>query len=246
MSGAELLLVVVVTLAGSFIKSVTGMGYPLVAVPVLSLVLDVETAVVVVALPNTAANLALNLDARESRHETRDLPVLLLSSVAFTAIGTLVLVEAPERPLLLGLAATVLLFVVQFLRTPHLRLAPATTRRWAPVAGAVTGFSQGAVGVSGPLVAMWFHGYRLSKDAYVHSVTALFLVSGATQAVVLLVDGRFDRDRWIATGFAFVATFAVMPLGTRLRYRLAGPTFERLVLSLVAASGVSLVVQAFT
>lgn len=244
MTGGELLLIVVVTLAGSFIKSVTGMGYPLVAVPILSLVIDVETAVVVVSLPNTAANLALNLDARGSRDEARDLPVLVLTSIAFAVVGTLVLVEAPEKPLLLGLATTVLLFVVQFLRTPELQLAPATTRRWAPVAGAVSGFSQGAVGVSGPLVAMWFHGYRLSKNAYVYSITALFLVSGGTQAVVLLVDGRFDRDRWLAAGLAFVATFAVMPLGTRLRHRLAGPTFERLVILLVAASGVSLVVQA--
>lgn len=244
MSEFDLLLVVVATLVGSFIKSITGMGYPLVAVPVLSLFLDVETAVVVIALPNTAANLALNLDARESRHEVRDLPVVVGTSILFAVVGTLVLVEAPEDPLLLGLAATVLVFVVQFLRSPQLRLAPATTKRWAPVAGAVSGFSQGAVGVSGPLVAMWFHGYRLSKNAYVYSVTAVFLVSGATQAIVLLVDGRFDRERTLAAGLAFVATFAVMPLGTRLRHRLAGPTFERLVIALVAASGISLVVQA--
>ena len=91
---------------------------------------------------------------------------------------------------------------------------------------------------------MWFHGYRLSKNAYVYSVTAVFLVSGAAQAIVLLVDGRFDRERTLAAGLAFVATFAVMPLGTRLRHRLAGPTFERLVIALVAASGISLVVQA--
>ena len=139
MSEFDLLLVVVATLVGSFIKSITGMGYPLVAVPVLSLFLDVETAVVVIALPNTAANLALNLDARESRHEVRDLPVVVGTSILFAVVGTLVLVEAPEDPLLLGLAATVLVFVVQFLRSPQLRLAPATTKRGPPWPGRCRG-----------------------------------------------------------------------------------------------------------
>ena len=144
MSETDLALVVVASLVGSFIKSVTGMGFPLVAIPFLSLFIGVEAAVVVISAPNVIANLLLNIDAREHRHETRDLPMLAVTSVVAAVIGTLVLVQAPEEPLLLGLALTIFVFVAQFLRSPEFRFEPATTRRWAPVAGSAAGFSQGA------------------------------------------------------------------------------------------------------
>lgn len=237
---------VAASLVGALVKSITGMGFPLIAIPALALFIGVEDAVVIVSIPNSAANLMLNRGARAHQSETRDLPVLIVSSVAGAIIGTFLFIEAPEEPLLLGLAATVLVFVVQRLRSPDLRLAPATTRRWAPVAGTIAGVSQGAVGVSGPVVAMWFHGYRLSKDAYVFSVTALFLMSGLAQLVVLAAAGEFSRDRLVASGAALIATLAVIPVGIRMRDRVDVPTFERLILVLLIVSGGSLVVRALT
>ena len=114
------------------------------------------------------------------------------------------------------------------------------------ISGTVAGFSQGAIGVSGPIVAMWFHGYRLSKNGYVFSVTTLFFISGAAQLLVLAIDGQFDSDRTTASALSLVAALAVMPLGTRLRSRIGGVTFERLVLGLLVVSAVSLVVQALS
>jgi uncharacterized protein len=245
-SEGDLILVVVASLVGSFVKSVTGMGYPLIAIPFLTLFIGVGDAVTIIAIPNSVANLLLNVHARSHRHDTRDVPTLVTASIVGAIIGTLVLVGVSEDPLLLGLAATVFAFVLQRLRSPGFRLDAATSRRWAPAAGLLAGFSQGAVGVSGPVVAMWFHGYQLSKNAYVFSVTALFFVSGLTQLVVLLIAGEYDRDRFAAAGLALVATLAMIPLGTRLRDRIGGETFERLILILLVVSGLSLILRALT
>jgi uncharacterized protein len=245
-SEGDLILVVIASLVGSFIKSVTGMGYPLIAIPFLSLFIGVGDAVAIIAIPNSAANLLLNVHSRAHRGESRDLPVLLIASILGAIVGTLVLVGTSEEPLLLGLAATVFAFVLQRLRSPEFRLSPTTSRRWAPAAGLTAGFSQGAVGVSGPIVAMWFHGYRLSKNAYVFSVTALFFVSGMTQLIVLLVAGEYDRDRLVAAGLALIATLAMIPLGTRLRDRIGGELFERLILVLLTVSGFSLILRALS
>lgn len=244
MSEIDLLIVALVSLAGSFVKSVTGMGYPLIAVPALTLLVGIEAAIVVIAIPNAVLNAWLVHDAWLHRAHTRDLPVLVVAALAGGVVGALVLVRAPERPLLIFLAATVLVYVVQRLRRPGLRLAPTTTKRWAPWVGLVAGFCHGAVGVSGPVVAVWFHGYRLPKDAYVLSVAALFLMGGLAQLAVLLGAGTFGRDRWLATAVALVATLAVIPLGKRLRDRISAPTFERLILWLLVGSGLSLLWRA--
>ena len=63
---------------------------------------------------------------------------------------------------------------------------------------------------------MWLHGYRLPKNAYVFSVSSLFLVSGATQLGVLLFSDQFGRDRLIASGIALAATLCMIPIGTRM------------------------------
>ena len=235
MSELDLVIVALVSLAGSFIKSVTGMGYPLIAIPALTFFIGVEAAVVVIAIPNAVLNAILCFGVRENFAETRDLPILALAAVLGGALGTFVLVEAPERPLLIFLASMVLVFVYQKWRQPELTLAPETTKKWAPVVGLASGFAHGAVGASGPIVALWFHGYRLSKNAYVLSLTALFLVSGS-----------FGADRWLATGVALVATLAMAPIGTRVRDRLDAAVFEQLILMILLFSGASLLWRAFS
>src|SRR5690606_25699853 len=96
----------------------------------------------------------------------------------------------PAEPILVTLALMIVAFVVLFIREPELRLTAAVSRRWSPLAGTLAGLMQGAVGVSGPVVATWLHGYRLAPRAYVFAVTLIFGITGAVQVVVLLVQGE--------------------------------------------------------
>lgn len=243
MSGAEIAIVLGASLVGAFIKSVTGMGYPLIAVPLITLVLGVEEAVVIVAAPNVTANALLCLGAREGRHDTRDLPPVLLLGIVGAVIGTFALVSVPEEPLLVALVVTIVLFVVNYVRSPELPIDPATSSRWAPVVGGVAGLMQGAVGVSGPVVAAWYHSYRLPKQAYVFTVTLIFGVSGGVQLAVLAATGAFDADLALASALAFVPVLAMIPVGTALRARLGGVAFERAVLAVLLASALALVLR---
>lgn len=243
MTGIEIAVVVGASLLGAFVKSITGMGYPLIAVPLITIALGIEEAVVVVAFPNLVANASLCFGAREGRSESRDLGALVGWGFVGAFAGTLALVNVPEEPLLIVLALTIVGFVVNFVRSPELRIDAATSRRWSPVVGWFAGVMQGAVGVSGPVVASWMHGYRLPKQTYVFSVTAIFGVSGAVQLGLLLAAGKMTVDRAIVSAMALVAVLAVMPAGTRLRSRLGGPGFDRAVLAILVLSGVSLLVR---
>ena len=244
MTTTQLLVVVLASLAGATVKSVTGLGYPVLAVPVIALVLGVEDAVVLVALPNLGANLYLCWESREARDQTRDLSRLVGFGVVGAVIGTLALVHLPEEPLLIALAITIGVFVFNFLRRPDLAIDPRTATRWSPVVGTVVGLLQGSIGVSGPVVATWVHGYRLPPRVFVDTVTFIFGVTGAVQIVVLAIQGQFTADRLLAAAAAAVPVAIVTPLGVRLRDRLAGPAFERAVLAVLLVSAVSLVVDA--
>lgn len=243
MTGAEIAVVLGASLLGAFVKSITGMGYPLIAVPLITLALGIEDAVVIVAAPNLAANAALCFGARDGRAEARDLLRLVGCGFLGAFAGTYALVNVAEEPLLIALATTIVAFVVHSLRSPGLRVAPTTSRRWSPIVGGVAGLMQGAVGVSGPVVATWLHGYRLPAQAYVFSVTAIFGVSGAVQLGLLVAAGELGAERVAVSALAFVPVLAMIPVGTRLRMRLGGPAFERAVLAVLVASGLALLLR---
>jgi uncharacterized protein len=242
-SVTAILVVLVASAAGALVKGVTGLGYPVLAVPVIALAMGVEDAVVVVALPNLAANAYLCWEARRYRAAARDLGRLIGFGSVGAVIGTMALVELPDEPLLLLLAATIGFFVVQFVRRPELRVPEDTARRWSPVIGSVAGLMQGAVGVSGPVLATWLHGYRLAPGAYVYAITAIFGVTGGVQIVVLAAQEQFSAGRLAGSAVAAVPVALAIPLGVRLRRRLGGPAFERVVLAVLVISAVSLVVE---
>lgn len=246
MTVGQLALVFAASLLGAAVKSVTGLGYPVIAVPIIAIALGIDDAVVIVAVPNLGANLYLWYETRDAPEGNRYLPRLLVTGVIGAVVGTYALVSLPAEPLLLGLAATVVVFVVQFVRRPDFEWSAAVQRRAAPVVGAFVGLAQGAVGVSGPIVAAWVHGFRLAPRAYVHLVTAIFGVTGAVQIVMLVAQGQFDSGRLVGSLAAAAAVASVTPFGVRLRDRLAGASFDRAVLVVLAVSAASLVVDALT
>ena len=243
MSEVDIAIVLAASLAGAFIKSITGMGYPVVAVPLIALALGVEDAVVIVAAPNLAANIALCYRARDGRHGARDLPRFLVFGAIGAAVGTVALVMVPERILLAVLAVTVFAFIANALRNPEARIAAPTAHRWTPAVGLLAGAMQGAVGVSGPVVGGWFHLYRLARESFVFSITAVFGFTGAVQLGILAATGHYTLERAGVSALAFIPVLAVIPVGARLRDRLGGAMFERAVLGVIALSGLALIVD---
>jgi hypothetical protein len=107
--------------------------------------------------------------------------------------------------------------------------------------GSIAGVMQGALGVSGPVVGAWMHGYRLTSQAYVFSVTLIFGVAGSVQLVLLAATGRYTSERLGVAVLAVIPVVAVLPLGMRWRRRLGGRGFDQAVLAVLLGSGVALV-----
>lgn len=244
MSGSELAIVLVAVVIGALAKAVTGMGLPLIAIPIASLFVDVETAVVVIAFPNVLANATLAARERRSIGETRDLPVLATTGVIGAVAGTLLFVSVPEEPLVVALVVAIVAYVVLFFAHPDLRIDPDESRRWSPLVGGVAGVFQGAIGISGPVVGSWIHSYRLERSAHILSVTSLFLITGLTQLVVLVASGELS-GRMTATLLACIPVLAVTVAGARLRGSMSSRGFDLAVVGILAVSAVALGVRTF-
>ena len=244
MSGTELAIVLVAVIIGSIAKAVTGMGLPLIAIPIASLFIDVDTAIVVIAFPNMLANAFLAGRERSSYAETRDLPLLATAGVVGAVAGALLLVSVPEGPLVIAVIAAIVGYVVLFFAHPELRVGPERSRRLAPVVGGVAGVFQGAVGISGPIVGSWIHSYRLPRGAHILSVTSLFFITGLAQLVVLVASGELS-GRVVATLLACVPVIAAIPIGTRLRESVSVRGFDLAIVGMLVVSALALTLQTF-
>ena len=235
MTGTELTIVLIAVIIGAIVKAVTGMGLPIIAIPIAALFVDLDDAVVTIAFANVLANGVLAYRERSHLGETRDLPVLALAGVAGAVVGALAFVSLPQEPLVILLIVAILGYVITFFAKPDLRVGPERSRRLAPAVGAVAGAFQGAIGISGPIVGSWIHSYRLPRGAHILSVTSLFLVSGATQFAVLAGSGEL-AGRVGPSLLVCIPVLASIPIGARLRNRVSARCFDLAVVGMLIVS----------
>ncbi len=242
MSTTELTIVLVAVVVGAVVKAVTGMGLPIIAIPIAALFVDLDDAVVVLAFPNVVANVLLGYRERKHVAETRDLPVLAATGIIGALVGAVAFVSLPETPLVVVLIVAIVFYVVTFFAKPDLQTSPERSRQLAPVVGATAGAFQGAIGISGPIIGSWIHSYRLERRAHILSVTSLFLITGGTQFVVFAATGEL-AGRVGASLLACIPVLASIPVGTRLRDRVSSRGFDLAVIAMLVVSVGALAVK---
>lgn len=250
MTGAEIAVVVAVVVAGATIKSITGLGLPLIAIPIITVFTGPETAVVVIALPNAVHNLFLVIAHRRAFPETIGLGRFAGSGIVGAVIGSVALGIAPDAAITVVLVVIVSAYLVRTVLAGVLgegghRLARPTAERWTPLAGMSSGIFQGAAGISGPIVGAWHHALGLGRDAFVLSLSTVFLVTGSTQIIVFARTGLFE-GRLTPSILLSAVVIASIPLGRVLGRRVGGRGFDRAVLGLLAISVLALAVELVT
>lgn len=229
---------------GSLVKGITGIGLPLTAVPIMSLVIGVEDAVVSIALPNLGSNVALCWTNRTARSEVEGLSTFVLVGGATAVGGAWLLTSVSERWLLLGLATVVSTFLAWRFASADPRWSPGVKRRARVPVAALAGLGQGSIGISGPVVAPWYQGHGYRREAFMYANSFVFFTTGVAQILGLTVNGAWTSDRWSGVIAASVAVALVQPLGVRVGKRLDQGGFERAVTLVLGVAVVSLVVRA--
>ena len=221
------------------------MGLPLVSIPLIAGFLGVETAVVIMALPTVITNVWMLWEHREAAHQTRELPVLLLTGVVGVVLGTMLLRVADPRWLSLALAALIFSYLAVRLAHPGLALPASLTRRLSPVVGFAGGLAQGATGISGPVVSTYLHAFALPPRAFLFATNAMFQVFAAVQIITFLSTGLY-RGRVAHTLLAMVPIMIVFPVGLAIARRLDSDWFDRAILALLFVSGLKQVADALS
>jgi uncharacterized membrane protein YfcA len=229
--------------AGAVVKGATGMGLPLVALPVLTAVFGLQHAVGLMTVPLIFTNVWQVWRFRAVMREDRMafLPPFLVSGAIGIAVGTWALTSLPERLLVLALGVILLAYVAIKLAKPHLVVSPAAARRIGPVAGAGAGILQGATGISAPIGVTFIHAMGFEREHHLFAVSAMFMVFALVQLPSLAVAGVM-QPAWLLEGLvALIPILLFMPIGQALALRLSRKAFDRMILIFLGVIGLKMV-----
>ncbi len=237
------MLIVGIAAVASLIKSTTGFGYPVLIIPVLSLLVDFVDAVLLVTPSNLVINLGIMWRLRKEREGAATLGVFCFSGVLGTVAGTLLLPWIPVELARILLLVVLAAFLVNRLSPLRLSMTETTARRYAPIVGGVSGVFQGATGISGPIITPWFLSLDRDREVFVLSISVVFGLTGISQMIVAGIDGSYSQST-ISIGLLLIPVAVLsIPIGARIRHKATPETFERIVLGLLGVSALLLLLR---
>ncbi|SEP86805.1 hypothetical protein SAMN05421693_10888 [Ectothiorhodospira magna] len=216
----------------------------MIATPILALVTDVKTAILLTLAPNIAVNLwSLIRGGNWLDSVVRFWPVAGWMLVG-SALGTLVLVAMDPNPFRLLLAATVVLYLlsdqIKRINWNWIGRHPKASGAGAGLLGGLLG---GTVNVGGPVMMIYFLELRLAPVVLVQAINLCFLLGKGTQAVTFALLGMLGPNLLLLSLPLGITALIGLRGGMWLRERVAADTYRGWLKGLLWVLSILLVVQ---
>jgi uncharacterized membrane protein YfcA len=220
--------VLLVCLAAGFAHGAIGFGFPVVATPLVALVIDVRSAIALLA-PVTLVLVLLSVLRGGSLVELLRRFWYLPLAIALGAwLGTRLLLVAPPEPFLLVLAGVILLY----LNLDRLGLGGSSAVKSLPLPfglgfGFVAGVSEAIANVAGPVLLVYFMLLGLAPTQMVQALNLCFTAGKGAQVATWASAGAMTPALWMAVAAFTVPSVAALFVGMRVRSRIDAATYRR-------------------
>lgn len=223
------------------VRGYSGFGFSLLAITSLSLILPPAQVIPAIFLLEVAASLHLLPSIWKDVHWA-SLRVLMLGALVGTPIGVYALANVPQAQMTLALAGFVLAATALLWRGFSLRSMPSAPATLA--VGAATGLANGAFGMGGPPVVLFYFSSPAGHAAGRASLIAYFLFTDVVGLGFLSREALVTRQSGLLAVIFLPALVAGIWLGSR-SFKSADPQrFRRIVLVILAGLAVLTAVKA--
>ena len=237
--------VVCCMIVAGILKGTIGVGMPVVALPLLSLFIDIKSAAMLLSMPLIFSNLPQALEGGNTGRCLMQLMPVILGTIPGLFLGVQALL-ALDANIARSTAGALLMVVGGItLLAPRLHLQS----RFVLPSGIAFGFLGGMLGgmaaMSGPLVFIFLIAKGLRGQAFTKEASLYLVVSAGLLAILLTASREFSwRDALVST-MATLPVMLGMYIGRHIRDKIAPETFRKLVLLAVIAAGSELLRHGF-
>jgi uncharacterized membrane protein YfcA len=219
--------VICVVLVAGLLQGALGFGFPFVATPLIALVSDMRTAIVLVLLPTLATICVALFTSGPLRPALARFWMMPLYMILGSAAGTWAFVSAPNAPYTLVLALLTLIYLsLDRLGRTEWAVVKRNERAFAPLSGLTAGVFEGTANVAAPPLIILYLSLSLTPTMLVQALNICFLAGKATQFTVLTFRGSVGMGEWLATLPLVAIGVAGSFVGVRIRNRIDAATFR--------------------
>jgi uncharacterized membrane protein YfcA len=232
-----------VLLAG-FAKGVTGMGLPIIGVPILVALYGDLRAVLLVTIVSTAlSDVPFVMRGASRWREALFLVGFVVAGLIGVVLGTHLLVTIRPQVLTLVLACALTVFIlIQWLgKMP--RIDRARAKRWDWLIGLMAGLLQGSAGSSGPFATSYLVSLDLPRELFLFSLNVIFLILDWTLLVSLARLGFYTPYLLEISAGVLALSVVGMVAGLLAGKRINDFVFRRGVLAVLTIAVISLLVR---
>jgi len=216
-----------VVLIAGLLQGALGFGFPFVATPLIALMSDMRTAIILVLLPTLATICVALFTTGPLRSTLARFWMMPLYMILGSAAGTWVFVSAPDAPYTLVMALLTLFYLsLDRLGRAEWAVVKRNERAFAPLSGLTAGIFEGTANVAAPPLIILYLSLSLTPTMLVQALNICFLAGKTTQFTVLTLRGGVGMDEWLATLPLVAIGVAGSFAGVRIRNRIDAATFR--------------------
>jgi hypothetical protein len=232
-------------IVAGLLKGIIGVGMPVVALPLLSLLIDIKSAAMLLSMPLIFSNLPQALEGgKTGRCLIQLMPVILgMIPGLFLGVRVLLALDANVAKIIAGLVIMGVGGVT--LLAPKLQLQSRLVLPTGITFGFFGGILGGIAAMPGPLVFIFLLAKGLRGKAFTKEASLYLVVSAGLLAILLTASRQFS---WLDVSVSTAAMLPVvlgMYVGQHMRDKIAPETFKKLVLIAVIAAGAELLRHGF-
>jgi uncharacterized membrane protein YfcA len=242
MSGGELAWIAGCIAFASFAQTLSGFGFSLLAVPLMTLVVSPRDAVVVATIIGSVSTTSQALIDR--KHVDRSIAKrLIMASYAGMPFGLLAFIFVSETGLRLVLGVVVVSAAILLLRGFRLR---EESHHFDWFLGMVSGFLSTSTSTNGPPLVFLMQARRLDPSTFRATINTVFAVVNLGALALFASAGKINSSNLSGVAVALPALGCAIVIGYSVRRHVTQERFNRLVITLLFLSAISVVVSAFT
>lgn len=236
--------IAVVIAAAGWVQGALGLGFPMIATPLIAAATNMQVAVVMVLIPCIAAVLVNILRSPGFVDVLRRFWWMPFVALIGAVIGARLFVLYPEFPYALLLAGVILFYLnldrLGLSQWPLMRRHETT---FGLAFGLLGGISESTANIAAPPLIIYYLGIGLSPLALVPAMNISFFVGKVTQFATLAAGDIATPAIWLMTLPLAVLAMIASLLGGRVRSRINGATYGRWMRRMLFAMAMILLLQ---
>lgn len=240
----ELYVLVTVGLAffcGGIVKGITGMGLPLTAIALMSIVLDLQVAIPLLIVPIIATNIMQAFQGGHFSELMRKFWPMLIAAAIGVFAGTYALYRLDSSYLLIALGLLVFFYSLNNLCAIRLSCTERTLPIVSPVVGFLSGILAGTTGSIGIPVVIYFQALGMTKNLFVQALGIQFLITGTFLTLSLTREGGLSIQYATISALALIPSVIGMFAGKKLRDKVSEERFKTWLYVLLLLIGLNLI-----